>query len=176
MGVDECVVERIIEGRGYADKIAIIVGRYRTSGAGRGAARRGSVSSDAGQSVAQGGPDSTNIRFNVNTMSTLFFRVGSGRRATHPRPHVGVVVGADPAEDTKSSSTLDIRTETVYKVHTILIKTAPNVLLVIDPEVNCVKAVETAGCFIRESWFFTNVWFSATIPWLQDFNFVTEST
>ena len=109
-------------------------------------------------------------------MSTLFFRVGSGRWATHPRPHVGVVVGADPAEDTKSSSTLDIRTETVYKVHTILIKTAPNVLLVIDPEVNCVKAVETAGCFIRESWFFTNAWFSATIPWLQDFNFVTEST
>ena len=137
MGVDGCVVERVIKGGGCANEIAIIADSYRTSGAGRSAARRGSVSSDAGQSVAQGGPDSTNIRFNVNTMSTLFFRVGSGRRATQPRPHVGVVVGADPAEDTKSSSTLDIRTETVYKVHTILIKTPPKVLLLIDPEVNC---------------------------------------
>ena len=124
-------------GKGLCRQDRHIVGRYRTSGAGRGAARRGSVSSDAGKSVAQGGPDSTNKRFNVNTMSTLFFRVGSGRWATHPRPHVGVVVGADPAEDTKSSSTLDIRTETVYKVHTILIKTPPKVLLLIDPEVNC---------------------------------------
>ena len=176
MGVDECVVERVVEGRGYADKIAIVVGRYRTSGAGRGAARRGSVSSDAGQSVAQGGPDGTNIRFNVNTMSTLFFRVGSGRRATQPRPHVGVVVGADPAEDTKSSSTLDIRTETVYKVHTILIKTSPKVLLVIDPEVNCSKAVEIPDCFIRESAFFKKCWFSVTMPSLQDFNFNSTSS
>ena len=43
MSVDGCVVERVIEGGGYANEIAIIVDSYRTSGAGQSAARRGSL-------------------------------------------------------------------------------------------------------------------------------------
>mgnify|MGYP006238053807 CR=1 FL=1 len=61
-------------------------------------------------------------------------------------------------------------------MHTILIKTSPKVLLVIDPEVNCSKAVEIPDGFIRESAFFKKFWFSVTMPSLQDFNFNTTSS
>ena len=49
-------------------------------------------------------------------------------------------------------------------------------MLVIDPEVNCAKAVEIPDWFIRESAFFKNCWFSITMPLLQDSNFNTTSS